>query len=523
MEISAIAVGKSGKILATGQIGTIFQKLPDAPIILWNYESKEPIAVLKGMQVSVKKLAFSPDDRFLAALGENNTFIIWDTRDGSSVHKRVTEFSLTALAWGDTVDLTSNPKHPSYSLITACQNSVFINKLEFEIASMQYILKQGQCQLPNTGLIRNYTFAQIQGDMLFCGTTGGEICLFSVASSIYRATMPISSNGVLSMALFADHIFVGSGDGKLKKIFIGDGRWNLTHEAQFDSKIMALSVSIDGKELMAGTVGGKLYRVLESDLSFLLHTDSHTGFINDLHFNPLKSDQFVSIDANGCCKIWDLTEYKSVFTGTTNRVNSGTSCCLALDDDTVVTGWRDGFIRCFAKETNAVVWEIANAHRGAVTSLHVDANYILSGGEEGAVRVWARVNRKLLIQFNDQKKDIVSLFPDLNKPFLVHSCSMDRTLSTYDLKVEKRMNGHQTKNGSLYGMTQRKDNEFELVTCGQGAPIFFWDCDEIDPVARIDYPYKVLSIQVSPSGRFLAFGTETNEVFVYSLHGQNQV
>lgn len=34
----------------------------------------------------------------------------------------------------------------------------------------------------------------------------------------------------------------------------------------------------------------------------------------------------------------------------------------------------------------------------------------------------------------DQKRDIVSLFPDIQKPFLIHSCSMDRTISTYDLK-----------------------------------------------------------------------------------------
>jgi hypothetical protein len=34
----------------------------------------------------------------------------------------------------------------------------------------------------------------------------------------------------------------------------------------------------------------------------------------------------------------------------------------------------------------------------------------------------------------DQKKDIVSLFPDINKPFQIHSCSMDRSISTYDLK-----------------------------------------------------------------------------------------
>ena len=94
---------------------------------------------------------------------------------------------------------------------------------------------------------------------------------------------------------------------------------------------------------------------------------------------------------------------------------------------------------------------------------------------------------------------------------------MDRTISTYDLKQEKRVNGHATNNGSLLGMTQRKDNELELVTGGQGAPIYFWDCDEKNPVAQIEYPFKVLAVQVSPSGKMLAFGTEKNEVFVYSL------
>jgi WD40 repeat protein len=59
------------------------------------------------------------------------------------------------------------------------------------------------------------------------------------------------------------------------------------------------------------------------------------------------------------------------------------------------------------------------------------------------------------------------------------------------------------------------------VTSGQGAPLYFWDCDEINPVAEIAYPYKVLTVQVSPTGRFLAFGTETNEVYVYSMAGLN--
>ena len=157
------------------------------------------MAVLKGMQVGVKRLAFSPDDRYLAALGENNTFIIWDTKDGSAIHTRVYEFPLTVVCGGDIVT-DQNPKHPSYIIVTANQTNVYINTLDFDIGSMQYSLKQGTCQLPNTGLNRSYTFSQANGDTLLLGTSGGEICIFSIYNRIYRATMPLSSNGLMALA-----------------------------------------------------------------------------------------------------------------------------------------------------------------------------------------------------------------------------------------------------------------------------------------------------------------------------------
>ena len=76
---------------------------------------------------------------------------------------------------------------------------------------------------------------------------------------------------------------------------------------------MSLSISNDKKELIVGTNGGKIYRMLAADLSYMLHTDAHTGSINDISFGE-RSDQFVCIDENGSVKIWDLSEYKSVFT-----------------------------------------------------------------------------------------------------------------------------------------------------------------------------------------------------------------
>lgn len=59
--------------------------------------------------------------------------------------------------------------------------------------------------------------------MLLAGTTGGEICVFSIASAIYRASMPLTSNGILSGALDKDFMYVGGGDGKVKKVTLAGG------------------------------------------------------------------------------------------------------------------------------------------------------------------------------------------------------------------------------------------------------------------------------------------------------------
>ena len=58
-----------------------------------------------------------------------------------------------------------------------------------------------------------------------------------------------------------------------------------------------------------------MYRVLTNDLSFLLHSDAHTGVVNDVAFCSNDSNSFVSIDNNGALKAWDLSEYKPIYTG----------------------------------------------------------------------------------------------------------------------------------------------------------------------------------------------------------------
>ena len=43
--------------------------------------------------------------------------------------------------------------------------------------------------------------------------------------------MPVSSNGIHCGALDGDVLYVGGGEGKVKRLTLQGGSWNLTHEA----------------------------------------------------------------------------------------------------------------------------------------------------------------------------------------------------------------------------------------------------------------------------------------------------
>lgn len=59
-------------------------------------------------------------------------------------------------------------------------------------------------------------------------------------------------------------------------------------------------------------------------------------------------------------------------------------------------------------------------------------------------------------------KDVIAVFPDFQKPNIIHSASIDKSVNSYDLKTDKKVIFHQAKNGMILSMSQRKDHEQEL-------------------------------------------------------------
>ncbi|EAS05346.1 zinc carboxypeptidase family protein, putative (macronuclear) [Tetrahymena thermophila SB210] len=521
MPISSLAVSPSGNYIASGQIGSKFTQTREAPIILWDYNRKKAIQVFKGMREGVTNLSFSHDDKFLAATGQNNTITIWNTQDFSIVHNKVLECQVSLIQWG--APRKSANKYNSYILITANGPNLLINTLDFNVGSMQYTLKSTNCQLPSSGLIRTYTKAIVDSNSnyIFVGTTAGEVCVYSINNQIFKAAIPVSNNGVLSIALFQDILFVGSGDGRLKKLRGSETKWSLESEVQLDGAITSISPINDFKELIIGTSQNNIYRVLTQSVNAMLHTESHLASIQGIAFPNNRNEFFATIDLNGYTYIWDNNEMNVITKFTPGQMMRTQGTCITIaEDETIVNGYSDGFVRAFQvsnKQYSPLKWEIVNAHKGAVTSVFANQNYILTGGQDGIVRVWSRVNRQLITQISMHTKDVVSVFPDFQKANIIHSCSADKSVHSFDLKTDKKVIFHQAKNGSILDMSQRKDHEQELVTCGLNIPILQWDCDVQEPVESINYPDRLNTVEVSPSGRYMALGSDLGEVVIFEI------
>lgn len=172
-----------------------------------------------------------------------------------------------------------------------------------------------------------------------------------------------------------------------------------------------------------------------------------------------------------------------------------------------MTGWIDGTIKCFSLEKKgALEWELA-AHKQRTSAVFANENYIISGGEDAIVRIWARKSRQLLQQISVHQKTVSRVFPDCKLPNYIHSCSHDKSVHTYDLKTDKKVNFHQAKNGQLLDMAQRKDNG-DLITCGANVPISYWDLKGFPSNAEIEFPWKLLCLAIQPSGKYAVFGCE---------------
>lgn len=534
MPISAISLSPSGSMIATGQYGTLAFKGLSAPIFIWTITGKK-YQVLRGISVKVNAIAFSTDDKYVCGCGDDNSLYIWDINTAELIYGQKLSGTPSVLRW------TSHQKvnhYTKYELVVGVAGALFQGNLQFEPDKVQWNMKLHPFLMPGGGgLVRSFTTVDFSMDLasIYIGTTAGEMMVFRRDTRVFRACFPICTNGLQSvLTLPNDDIVCGGGDGTLKIVRGNDMSWNMLQETVLEKGVSITSVTLSANcgELLVGTSTGTIYRTLSSNLS-------RTSIVGRGHTNPItcmtfsaSNTIFVTGTTQGTIKVWDIVDYAcTVATAPSLFAKSGKclSLCLTNDDKHLIAGWEDGFIRCLDMASlSNILWYIPNAHRDGCRSLASYSDdklsYFVSGGVDGAVRVWKLSNRELVVQYNEHHRGVCKVLVDIKSPNIIHSVGNDCTVLSYDLKSAKRRQCHVVTSGTMTDMTQRKDSENELITCDMQGRLLTWDIDMRDPVSAMQDPSRtpLRCVSVSPSGRYIAFAGDDFILKVLDLASNGQ-
>ena len=108
--------------------------------------------------------------------------------------------------------------------------------------------------------------------------------------------------------------------------------------------------------------------------------------------------------------------------------------------------------------TGALVWEMPHAHPKRATAIAAAAGapYAVTGGEDGEVRIWDTLSRKLVIHWKEHAAAVtdVAMSPDGARAL---SCSKDRSLYSWDVGRKCRTSVHTQRLGNMNGLALGPD------------------------------------------------------------------
>eukprot|EP01048_Picozoa_sp_COSAG05_P006553 COSAG05_NODE_432_length_9860_cov_10.291056_2_plen_606_part_00 len=460
--VSCIAVSPSGRYVASGQVTYMgFQ----ADAIVWDFETGEIVHRLNLHKVKVERVAFSPNEQFLATLGgqDDNNLVIWDVESGTAI--------CGSPAANDQALVVGFYNNDSYKLVTGGALTLRI----WEIDAVNRKLKPFDCNLGQQRRVIKSIILDVDDDFMYCGTLTGDIIEVSMHNGLLqRMTAPCDkfSKGVLSLARHpSGNILVGAGDGSIVMVK------KKTFRPIQGTKIMGSVTSITsctGDVFFVGTTQSNIYQVSADSLDAQMRSTCHFDKINAVCYPYAYSEVFATASTEDI-RVWNARTFTELLR---IRVpNLVCSCiCFSKDGKAILSGWSDGTIRAFGPQSGKLLYAIPDAHQGGVTALCStnDCERVISGGSDGQVRVW-RVGRdsQVMVASMKEHKNVINSLIVRGNDLEAVSASDDGSCIVWDLQRFVRR-GNLLAN-TFFKSVLFSDDESQLLTCGTDRKIAYWD------------------------------------------------
>lgn len=321
----------------------------------------------------------------------------------------------------------------------------------------------------------------------YLGTLTGDIIEINLDRALYKRIGPakrLFQQGVNCLTLLANgDLLAGAGDGTIAKI--GITNMLVKSEAKVMGAVSSISLTADSTHFFAGTSKATLYWCNTDDIKPELRNTCHYERINDVAFPAGYSDLFATCSMNDI-RVWNAVTRQELL-----RIEvPGLECfCVKFmaDGKSILSGWSDGKIRAFLPQSGKLLYAINDAHNHGVTALMPtsDAQRIVSGGQEGEVRIW-RIGRQTQVMeasLKEHRGRVDEVRINRNDSQAVSS-SYDGSCIIWDIVTHTRIM-------CLFESTMFKSvvyhpDESQLITTGSDRKITYWDCFDGQAIRMLD-------------------------------------
>jgi len=536
--VTCVALSSRGTFIASGDSGT------DSDVVVWDVETRRELWRFTEHDGGIRVLDFSHDERLLLVIGCDNRLSVFDMKTSMMVANTELPRAIgvvTCATWGGFVKDVKRRDTDCYQFATAGESVVvwslnpYAGVLSIEPGDSRRNVRQCLCvafvKLPDAAGREGYL-----DEYVVAGTQSGDFVAYLVKANRDNPGGPPSASFTQSSYACSGGVHaivpsptdcatlaVGGGDGTVAIFQSNDGKWVDVDGSKLAGAVTGLAFSPCGTEILAGSSGGELKRGRCGSLAqgMVLVAANPCAALTGLSFAPDSNTMFATASADGMLRVWSIEDYSIAMQTTVH--GAGYPLCLEFSIDAVISGWTNGCVHSHHASTGELLWKIKDAHPSGVTALKLARNlrFVVTGGEEGEVRVWELRQRSLVSHLKEHSARVtrVTLFDDD-----VHavSCSRDKSFLTWDLRHDKRISAHTQRMGGISDIALNHDQTL-VMTCGQERTISFWDLREPYPVLLIERPEQGMhsdeatSIAVSHSGSLFATGGADHVVKLWQI------
>ncbi|KAJ3417382.1 Cilia- and flagella-associated protein 52 [Chytridiales sp. JEL 0842] len=513
--ISCLAVSKSGKYIASGQVTHMgFQ----ADIIIWDFQKRTLLRRLTLHKVKVQALAFSPNDKYLVSLGaeDDNSVIVWDLEKGQAICGAPASKDSS----GATLSLAYLNKDDNV-FVTGGHSTLRV----WELNAVQRKVRATDCQTGQIKRIVKCITVDSEDEFMYCGTTTGDLLQVNLRTKLFKHSGPpnekdLFSMGILSVALSPrnDLVIVGCGDGTIASLKLP--KLNIIKSVKVSGSVTSITFD-NADNFFAGTAYSNIYYVPVSDLTPTLKSTCHYSPVNDICFPQDSSDVFATA-SDADIRIWNATTCEELL-----RISVPNLECKCItfkkDGTSLLSGWNDGKIRAFGPQSGRLQYEINDAHKKGVTALAVTDPFnqqgdfrVVSGGEDGQVRVW-KITRHVqtLEDAMKEHKGTVTCIKIRKNNLECVSSSSDGSCIIWDLT--RYVRNQVLFAPSFFKAVNYYPDESQLLTSGTDRKVGYWEAFDGSLIRELEASQSdtINGLDITSNGKYFVIGGSDKLVKVY--------